>query len=171
MRPELDDTLHGELVRLWVEVADAGGAVGILPPADPGVVGARVDAIFERAESGKDHLVVARDPSLVGWVVVETNTMPIIAHWAWVKQLMVRPANQRNGTGAALLAGAERVGFDELALDALYLTCRSATGIEDYYRAKGWREVGRMPGNLDLGNGDRRDEVYMIKSAAGRAAP
>jgi hypothetical protein len=55
---------------------------------------------------------------------------------------------------------AEAVGR-QLGWAALHLTVRDGTGVERFYAAHGYREVGRLPGALRIGPGDDRDETHM----------
>jgi GNAT superfamily N-acetyltransferase len=75
---------------------------------------------------------------------------------------MHHAAGKGQGFGRAI---AERaVDFaGELGWEQLYLTCRSGTNLPEFYSRLGWREVGRMPGNLRLPDGAYRDEIYMLR--------
>jgi hypothetical protein len=42
-------------------------------------------------------------------------------------------------------------------------------GLEDFYARFGWRVVGAWPGALQIGPGDRRDEVLLQLDLRGRA--
>jgi GNAT superfamily N-acetyltransferase len=72
---------------------------------------------------------------------------------------MVRPGMQGRGYGAALLREAATVGR-RLGWEALHLTVRDGTGVERFYQAHGYREVGRLPGALRVAPGDDRDEAH-----------
>jgi GNAT superfamily N-acetyltransferase len=159
--PELTPTLRREVVELWVLVTNAGGSVGFLPPTTAAVVRPVANQMFREIASGAQHLVVARDgDDLHGWVVLEMNAMPLVRHWAWFKRLMVRPLLQGHGVGRQLQVGAI-AHARSLGLEQLYLTCRSGTGLADFYARLGWEEVGVMPDNLRLVDGTYRDEIYM----------
>jgi len=95
---------------------------------------------------------------VLGWVFLEIGSMPLISHWAWFKRLMVLPSMQGQGLGRRLTVAAVDLGRD-LGLEQLYLTCRSETGLADFYGRLGWLEVGRMPRNLRLADGSYRDEI------------
>jgi len=161
--PPLTPELRQDLVRMWVAVTNAGGAVGFLPPIRQGQVEPVAAALFERLAGGVDHLVIARDGDvLVGWVILERNTEPIVAHWAWVKRLQVDPRRQSRGVGRALMGAVRALARHQLGLEQLYLTVRSDAGLETFYAGLGYREVGRMPRNLRVAVGDARDEIYMV---------
>jgi GNAT superfamily N-acetyltransferase len=165
--PRITPTLRHELITVWAEVTQAGGAVGFLQPITTGEIEPVADEMFRALESGTQHLVVASDNGkLLGWFVLETNAMPLVCHWAWFKRLMVLPSLQGRGIGRMLTAAAIDAGR-KLQLEQLYLTCRSDTGLGEYYSGLGWKEVGRMPRNLRLADGSYRDEIYMVYDLIG----
>jgi GNAT superfamily N-acetyltransferase len=159
--PELTTTLRREVVNLWVLVTNAGGAVGFLPPTSAATVRPVANRMFRDVATGAQHLLVAHDgDNLQGWVVLEMNAAPLISHWAWFKRLMVRPSLQGSGVGRQLHTAAI-AHARSLGLEQLYLTCRSGTGLAEFYARLGWEEVGVMPDNLRLADGSYRDEIYM----------
>lgn len=172
----IDETLAACLAEIWVAVAENGGAVGVVPPYMRTDVEDLISGIARAAANGTGHVLLARTPSasddpvspasdVVGWVLIARNERPIVAHWAWLKHLMVLPTAQGRGLGTALVRAAETMAFDALGLEAVYLTCRSGTGLEGYYVDRGYVVVGRMPGNLRLSGGERRDEIYLVRKA------
>ncbi len=129
--------------------------------------------MFGQVDEGSAHLLMAqRGSEVLGWVFLEIGSMPLISHWAWFKRLMVLPSMQGQGLGRRLTVAAVDLGRD-LGLEQLYLTCRSETGLADFYGRLGWLEVGRMPRNLRLADGSYRDEIYMVFEflAPGISAP
>ena len=88
------------------------------------------------------------------------NATPLVRHWAWLKRLMVLPSLQGRGVGRELHAGAISCA-QGLGLEQLYLTCRSGTGLSEFYARLGWEQVGVMPDNLRMVDGSYRDEIYM----------
>jgi GNAT superfamily N-acetyltransferase len=159
--PGLTALLRRELVELWVLATNAGGAVGFLPPTTAAVVRPVANQMFQNIAKGSQHLLVARErDELQGWLVLEMNAMPLVRHWAWLKRLMVLPALQGRGVGRQLHDAAIEHARS-LRLEQLYLTCRSGTGLAEFYAHLGWEEVGVMPDNLRLTDGSYRDEVYM----------
>lgn len=192
--PSLDDAWIDRLTDIWFEVAVAGGAVGLVAPFERTEARSRVEEIADSASVGSSLVLVAvpsdasadlfgnplpsgepgtryTQDDLVAWVRVERNTMPIVAHWAWIRQLMVLPSLQGLGLGSQLLRVAEAKAFGELDLEAVYLTCRSETGLEAFYAGHGYHEVGRMPGNLKMTDGERRDEIYFVKASLPGSPP
>jgi GNAT superfamily N-acetyltransferase len=169
--PALTDRLRAELVAVWVAATNAGGALGLVAPTDAAAAEVLAEPLWRRLHDGLDDLVVGRvDDRLAGWFVLESRTGPLSPHWRTVKRLQVHPALQGRGHGRALLAEAASVAR-RLGLEALHLTVRGGTGIERFYLAHGYREVGRLPRALRLGPGDDRDEIHLhldLRPANGR---
>jgi len=92
-----------------------------------------------------------------------SHRFALAEQWRSVKRLMVHPSAQGKGYGLALLREAEAVAR-RLGWEALHLTVREGTGLERFYRAHGYREVGRLPGALRVGPGDDRDETHFWRS-------
>ncbi|MEJ5946521.1 GNAT family N-acetyltransferase [Pseudokineococcus basanitobsidens] len=163
---EADDAgLRRDLLATWVDVSEAGGAVGFVPPVDPAAVASALDHLLDRVRSGTDVLVVLQEePSgrVVGLGVLVRGTVALTAHWRTVRRLMVRPERQGRGAGRLLLEGVHDAARD-LGLEQLALTVRGGQGLEPFYERLGYVECGRMPGALRIAPGDDRDEVQMVR--------
>jgi hypothetical protein len=143
MRFELDPPLTAELreeiIALWRDVANAGGPVGFAGEVGFDEVQALAAGAFAAVAEGHDNLLVGRvDGRVVAMLFFVSHRFALAAHWRTVKRLMVHPAEQ-----------------------ALHLTVRGGTGLERFYLAGGYREVGRLPGALRIGPGDDRDEAHL----------
>jgi GNAT superfamily N-acetyltransferase len=159
--PDLTDDLRQRIVALWVEVTNAGGAVGFVAPVTAEQVWPVAEATFAGVAEGVDRLIVGRDgDEVVAVLFVVDNRFALKEHWRVLKRVMVTPKAQGKGYGAALMRTAEAFGR-ELGLAALQVTVRGGAGIESFYARLGYREVGRIPGALRVGPGDDRDEAYM----------
>ncbi|MEU8814825.1 GNAT family N-acetyltransferase [Actinoplanes sp. NPDC048796] len=159
--PALTEDLKERAVALWVDVTNAGGAVGFVAPVEAGAVWPVAEAAFQAVADGYDRLLVGRDgDELVALLFVVDNRFALKSHWRVLKRVMVAPKSQGKGYGAALMREAEALGR-RMGLDALQVTVRGGLGIERFYRGLGYREVGRIPGALRLAPGDDRDETYM----------
>ena len=85
-----------------------------------------------------------------------------MTHWIWLYTVMVHPGHQGNGYGRALMAAAEKAARSLRGIEAIRLTCRGGTGVDDFYARCGYKEVGRVPGGIRVAPGDDRDDVYML---------
>jgi GNAT superfamily N-acetyltransferase len=109
------------------------------------------------------RILTARTGSiLAGWVVLNRDPSPLIAHWGTVNHLQTHPAYRDLGNGLALMDQLRHVARNEMGLEQLHLAARGGTGLEGFYTRLGWREIGRWPGKLRLAPGDTRDEILMI---------
>ncbi|WP_434743081.1 GNAT family N-acetyltransferase [Micromonospora sp. SH-82] len=159
--PDLTPHLRDQLVALWLEVTNAGGAVGFVPPVTEAEVRSMADPTFDGITDGPDRLLVGyADGRPVAALVFADNRFHLKPHWCTLKRVMVHPHAQGNGYGAALMREAERLGR-KLGWEALHLTVRDGGGLDAFYRRLGYREVGRLPGALRVGTGDDRDELHM----------
>lgn len=124
-----------------------------------------VEDLAVTVADGECVLAVAQDAvGVCGWVVLQRNPSAITPHWAWVRRLQVHPRRQRQGIASELLRRLEQVARDEWHLEFVHLVLRGGLGLENFYARLGWREVGRIPGALRIGDGDDRDEVHMVKA-------
>jgi len=159
--PPLTDQLREQVLTLWVEVSNAGGAVGFVPPVTPAQVRPTAEAALAAVRAGTDHLLTGFDGDrLVALLFVADNGHGLKTHWRTVKSVMVAPRSQGRGYGAALMREAEAVAR-KMGLDALLVTVRGGTGRERFYARLGYREVGRVPAALRVAPGDDRDEIIM----------
>lgn len=58
------------------------------------------------------------------------------------------------------MRGVERMARED-RLVALHLTVRAGAGVERFYAALGYKEVGRLPGAIRVAPEDDRDEIHM----------
>ena len=166
--PPLDDDLRERIVRLWVDVTNAGGAVGFVAPVGPGDVRPVAEAAFAGVTEGVDRLLAGFDgDELVALLFVTDNRFVLKDHWRVLKRVMVRPGRQGLGYGAALMRAAADLGR-RMGLAGLQVTVRGGQGIEGFYTRLGYREVGRLPGALRIGPDDYRDEAHMWLDLTGR---
>ncbi len=162
-----DPRLRADLLRTWVDVSEAGGSVGFVPPVDPAAVAGRLDGLLARVRDGVDTLVVLEEgggaaPRAVGLAVLQAGGGGLTAHWRTVVRLMVAPALQGRGAGRRLLDATHGAARD-LGLEHLALTVRGGEGLEDFYGAAGYAVVGRQPRALRV-RGEDRDEVRMWRA-------
>ena len=157
----VDEGLRAELLRCWVEVTNAGGAVGFVPPVDDGDVAPVLDELLERVASGATVLcVLLVDRRAAGFATLGLNRNPLLRHWAHVYRVQVHPDLQGRGLGTVLLEGVHRIAAEQ-GLEMLVLSVRGGTGREDFYRRLGYREYGRLPGEVRVSPGDDREGIYL----------
>lgn len=163
--------LREAALRLWLQVNDAGGAVGFLPGAAPGDVATALDRHLEAARGGRSLLCTLRDPDghLRGFGFWEHGMGFPYEHVAWLKRLMVDPTAQGRNLGRLLLGGMVGVARRELPhVELLRLDYRGGLGLGAFYARAGWSEVGRLPRGLRLTATDYRDDVSMARRVDGR---
>jgi GNAT superfamily N-acetyltransferase len=151
------------LIDCWVEVANAGGAVGFaFPPVDARQVAPVADRLIADLDPGYNRVVLAEvGGALAGWLNLSRHSDRLVPHWGTVKRVQTRPDFRGRGIGIALMTEVRRIARDEMGLEQLRLEARGGEGLEGFYRRLGWREIGRWPGALRFPDGDR-DEVLML---------
>ncbi|MFG3056242.1 GNAT family N-acetyltransferase [Kitasatospora sp. NPDC048239] len=162
--PKPDPDLRTEIVRLWTDVTNAGGAVGFVAPVTQDAVWDTADEQFAGlGPDGPDRLLIAREEDggrLVGLLFFESMRFGLMEHWRMLKRVMVHPDFQGRGYGADLMAEAERAAR-AWGLAGLRLTARGGLGLEAFYGRCGYAEVGRVPGAIRVAPGDDRDDITM----------
>lgn len=151
------------LRRCWIDVSNAGGAVGFpfLPVSEEQMNEAMRRLINDVASGSLLVFVAECDEELLGWVSLRLNQSALTGHWANVERLQSRPEHRSEGVGRklviALVEHAAKIGLEQLRL-----VLRSGEGLEGFYGELGWTEIGRHPAALRLAEGDDRDEVFMM---------
>jgi GNAT superfamily N-acetyltransferase len=159
--PDLTPALREQIVDLWVEVTNAGGAVGFVAPVTTADVRPVAEATFAAVTDGPDRMLVGYEADRpVAVLFLTDNRFALKAHWGILKRVMVHPATQGRGHGQALMREAARRA-PELGWRALHVTVRGGLGLERFYDRLGYREVGRLPGALRVAADDDRDEILM----------
>ncbi|SEF16502.1 GNAT family N-acetyltransferase [Jiangella alba] len=160
---EIGDDLAAWLLTCWVDVSNAGGAVGFLPPATAADVRPALDDHLAGVRAGAGFLAVLRvDGERAGFAFVIGSTQPLFRHWATVLRLQVHPRFQGRGAGRALLDGLTDLARAD-GLEFLHLTYRDGMRLDRFYESCGFAEVGRIPGAIRVAPGDDRDSVLMIR--------
>ena len=164
--PPLSPHLREQIIALWTDVTNAGGAVGFVPPVRIDDIRSTAERTFAGVEGGLDHALLAVDGNrLVGLLFFINNRFALKSHWVVLKRVMIAPGYQGHGYGAALMREASAVAR-KLGLEALEVTVRGGTGTEAFYERLGYREVGRLPAALRVDAGDDRDEIIMWRDLA-----
>ncbi|MBB0245882.1 GNAT family N-acetyltransferase [Streptomyces alkaliphilus] len=134
------------LAALLADTVAGGASLGFLSDLDE--VGAR--AWWERripeAAAGGLWLWIARDTDggVIGTISLYPVDKPNGRHRGEIAKLMVSRAARRGGVARALLTTAERAAADA-GLTLLVLDTETGSPAENFYRAAGWTEVGRIP--------------------------
>ncbi|GAA0636493.1 GNAT family N-acetyltransferase [Streptomyces thermocarboxydovorans] len=162
--PPVTRELRDGLLELWVDVSNAGGAVGFVPPVDREEVRPELVRQFAAMAEERSRLLVGYDEEgrVAATAFLTRNTHRLMTHWVWLYTVMVHPGHQGKGYGRELLAAAERAARDMEGVEAIRLTCRGGLGLERFYAGCGYKEVGRVPGAIRVAPGDDRDDVIML---------
>ncbi|MFF3212528.1 GNAT family N-acetyltransferase [Streptomyces sp. NPDC002886] len=162
--PVVDPALVEEFAALWTDVSNAGGAVGFVPPVTVEDVRPALDAHLAAASEGRSRLLVGRDAAgrVRAVAVIALNQHRLQRHWVWVYTVMVDPALQGGGAGRALMEAVADAARTMEGIDAIRLGCRGGLGLEHFYAACGYKEVGRVPGAIRVAPGDDRDDITML---------
>ncbi|WP_338748018.1 GNAT family N-acetyltransferase [Janibacter alittae] len=153
------------MLAMWVEVNDAGGAVGFLPGASAEEVAPVLDGYASRMQAGGTACVSLNSPvgDLLGFGFLVGSTGPLTRHGATLERIMTDPATRGTNHGALLMAGLHRAAR-ERGVELVTLDYRGGTGLGEFYTRYGYTEVGRVPGALRVAAGDDRDGVIMARS-------
>ena len=162
--PSIDRDLRDGIVALWVDVSNAGGSVGFVPPVDADAVRPELVKHLASMAGGRTRLLVGYDEEgvVAATAFFTYNTHRLMRHWVWLYTVMVHPRHQGAGYGRDLMAAVAEAarGFD--GIEAIRLTCRGGTGVDRFYAACGYKEVGRVPGAIRVAEGDDRDDIMML---------
>lgn len=94
---------------------------------------------------GRDHILVAVDDDTVvglAWVIVTRA----LDHAAYLQLLLVDEEHQSRGSGAALLARAERDARARGSRHLVLLVTRTNRRARSFYERHGYARVGDLPG-------------------------
>ncbi|WP_330239301.1 GNAT family N-acetyltransferase [Streptomyces sp. NBC_00525] len=162
--PPFDAPLGDGIVALWVDVSNAGGAVGFVPPVSEEDVRPELLKHQLGLTEGRTRLVVGHDAegAVAATAFLARNTHRLMRHWLWVYTVMVHPRHQGRGYGRDLMEVVADAARATEGIEALRLTCRGGTGADRFYAACGYKEVGRVPGAIRVADGDDRDDITML---------
>ena len=161
--PSVTPELRDQLLRLWADVSNAGGAVGFVPPVTTDDVRPELLRHLTGMAEGSTRLLVALDEEgrAVGTAFLTVNRRTLKQHWVWLYTVMLHPDRQGNGEGRDLMAAAADAARGMDGVTAIRLTCRGGTGVDTFYARCGYKEVGRVPGALKVAEDDLRDDITM----------
>uniref|UniRef100_A0AAU3GXQ5 GNAT family N-acetyltransferase n=1 Tax=Streptomyces sp. NBC_01401 TaxID=2903854 RepID=A0AAU3GXQ5_9ACTN len=162
--PAFDRDLRDGITALWVDVSNAGGAVGFVPPVTSGDVRPELVKHLAGLADGRSRLVVGRDEggAVAATAFLTHNTHRLMRHWIGAYTVMVHPRHQGKGYGRSLMAATADAALEIEGIEAIRLTCRGGTGADRFYASCGYKEVGRVPNAIRVADGDDRDDVIML---------
>ncbi|NDZ77565.1 GNAT family N-acetyltransferase [Streptomyces sp. SID10853] len=161
--PRMDARLRDEVVALWTDVSNAGGAVGFVPPVTSDDVRPQLIKHLTAMADGRVRLLVGREESgrVAATAFLTLNTHRLMRHWIWLYTVMLHPSLQGKGYGRDLMAAAADAARGIGGIEGIRLTCRGGTGVDRFYESCGYKEVGRAPGAIRVAPGDDRDDIMM----------
>ncbi len=162
--PAVTPALRDDILDLWADVSNAGGAVGFVPPVTRETVRPELVKHFVAMAEGRMRLLTGHDEDgrAAATAFFGFNTHRLMTHWVWLYTVMVHPRHQGRGYGRDLLGAAEDAARTFPGIGAIRLTCRGGLGLERFYASCGYKEVGRVPGAIRVAPGDDRDDVFML---------
>jgi ribosomal protein S18 acetylase RimI-like enzyme len=158
---EADDPLRTEIHTVVHDVVAAGGAVGYHEPPSFDRISAWLDDVLKQVRDGNAAFAAA----LVDGVVLALGLWrrggtAVFQHRAEIQQIMAHPAARGLGLGRRVVQGlienAREAGFEIVMLG----TRGNNHGAIELYESLGFRECGRMPNAIAVGN-ERWDDVWM----------
>ncbi|WP_329056262.1 GNAT family N-acetyltransferase [Amycolatopsis sp. NBC_01488] len=156
-----DAQLRAEVHRVLHDVAASGGAIGYLSPPTSAEVVAWLDEVLDAGRAGTAALAVALVDRRVGAIGLWRRRLDaVFAHSADIEKVMAHPQARGLGLGSlivtALIDSARKAGIETLALGVR----GNNHGAIELYEQLGFREWGRQPNVIEVGN-DRYDDVRM----------
>lgn len=162
--PAMTPALRDGILDLWVDVTNAGGAVGFVAPVTSDAIRPELRRHLMAMSEGRSRLLVGQDEDgrVAATAFLTFNTHRLMTHWIWLYTVMVHPRHQGKGYGRDLLAAAADAARGLEGIEAIRLTCRGGLGLERFYGSCGYKEVGRVPGAIRVAPGDDRDDIIML---------
>lgn len=158
---EADDRLRAEIHAVVHDVVAAGGAVGYHSPPSFERISAWLDDVLKQAREGNAAFCAVEVDGVVRAVGLwRRGSTAVFQHRAEVQQIMAHPSARGLGLGRLVvqsLVDNARTAGCEIAM----LGVRGNNhGAIELYEQIGFRECGRMPNAIAVGN-ERWDDVWM----------
>ncbi|HEX7307711.1 GNAT family N-acetyltransferase [Lentzea sp.] len=159
---EADDHLRAEIRAVVHDVVAAGGAVGYHEPPTYDRISTWLDTVLKQVRDGNAAFVTAVVDGAVRAVGLwRRGSTAVFQHRVEIQQIMAHPSARGLGLGNLVVQGlvdhARSAGF-EIAM--LGVRGNNHGAIELYERI-GFRECGRMPNAIAVGD-ERWDDVWMF---------
>jgi ribosomal protein S18 acetylase RimI-like enzyme len=159
---DLDDRSVREVMALVVDLVAAGAALGWVDPPSTEEVRALLVSVADDVEIGDAALFLARvDSSVVGFGYWRRYLRPTHRPHADLERVAVRADQQRRGLGRWLTTALiDQARADEIEQLTLGLRADNTAAIS-LYASLGFREYGRLPGFIAVGD-RRHDKVLCV---------
>jgi ribosomal protein S18 acetylase RimI-like enzyme len=156
------------LAEILIACVDGGAGVSFLPPLSRDKAKAFWHRVASDVGNGKRVLLAAwRDGVMAGTGMLDLATPDNQPHRAEVQKILVDPAGRRRGVGWEIMQGLEQAAV-AAGRSLLTLDTRAGDAGEALYRARGWREAGRIPGYALSIDGGLHDTVFFWKRLTDR---
>jgi ribosomal protein S18 acetylase RimI-like enzyme len=158
---EADDRLRSEIHTVVHDVVAAGGAVGYHEPPTLERISAWLDGVLKQVRDQDAAFAAATVDDVVRAVGLwRRGGTAVFQHRAEIQQIMAHPDARGLGLGKLVVAGL--IGrAREAGIEIVMLGVRGNNhGAIELYESLGFREHGRMPNAIAVGN-DRWDAVDM----------
>jgi ribosomal protein S18 acetylase RimI-like enzyme len=158
---EADERLRGEIHRLMHDVVEIGGAIGYRSPPSRSQTDEWLDGVLGTVAAGDAALAVALvDGQTEAAGLWRRKPGAVFAHSATLEKVMAHPAARGLGLGR-LIVGSVVDNARAAGLEILDLGVRGNNyGAMELYEGFGFREWGRLPNAIEVGD-DRFDDVRM----------
>ena len=155
-----------DLSRLLRDVVHAGASVNFVLPFETDAAARwwREDPL-PALTAGSKTLWVARDPAILGCVMLDRAWQPNQPHRAEVTKLLVHPSARRRGLARRLMLALEETAQAE-GRSLVTLDTRTGDAAQPLYAALGYIAIGEIPGfAVDLLDPAKRDgSTFMYKT-------
>lgn len=152
------------LADILVDVVAHGASVNFLAGFSQAEAEAFWAGQMEGIEAGGRVLLVAKgeDGRIVGTVVVTFAPQPNGPHRAEIGKMLVHSSARRQGLGSRLLQAAEDVARAS-GRTLVHLDTQTGSAGEALYRARGWTEMGVLPGHSLTPDGELASATFFYK--------
>ncbi|GAB2861409.1 GNAT family N-acetyltransferase [Lentzea nigeriaca] len=157
---EADDRLRTEIHTVVHDVVAAGGAVGYHEPPSFERISTWLDGVLKQVRENDAAFAAASVDNVVQAVGLWRRGTAVFQHRAEIQQVMAHPSARGLGLGRLVVQGlVDRAR--EARIEIVRLGVRGNNhGAIELYESIGFREYGRMPNAIAVGN-ERWDAVDM----------
>ncbi|WP_439664011.1 GNAT family N-acetyltransferase [Lentzea sp. HUAS TT2] len=158
---EADDTIRAEIHAVVHDVVAAGGAVGYHEPPAHDRISTWLDTVLKQVRDGDAAFAAVTVDGVVRAVGLwRRGSTAVFQHRAEVQQVMAHPSARGLGLGKRVMEGLVENARAH-GIEILMLGVRGNNhGAIELYESLGFRECGRMPNAIAVGD-ERWDDVSM----------